>query len=229
MLRPEPGAAQDNETTTPARRRLHSASAPKMPAVTSPSMRTVPSSAGASASKPPSLTCPQAARPGPPPSPSRARWNAIPSSSSRPDAAYAGEVPDAVRSERPRPEPGQPSRSGSGASGVPSNRATESIVRPPYPARTHARGPHFMRHEDAQAALTLNVGARRPHGCASLHARRGVPVLRRRLRRLPARVPFLLGLYRFGGKMCDSTTTSDKAGVIRNVTSSTSGKRDRAQ
>ena len=102
------------EMATPASSRFHSASAPRMPVVTLPSMLTFPSSARSSPSKPPSVTRPQAARPGPVPSPSLARWNALPSSSSRPDRsrvvvpsrAWEPRTPIAVPGQPPAPDPG---------------------------------------------------------------------------------------------------------------------------
>lgn len=120
------------DTAMPASRRLHSASAPRIPVVTSPSMRTSPVSAASLPSKPPTVTRPQAARPGPRPSPSLARWNALPNSNSRPVISRAGALPGRAVCMRPRPVPGQPSSSGPGSSVAPSARATEVSASPSH-------------------------------------------------------------------------------------------------
>ena len=83
------------ESARPASQRPRCASAPRMPVITSPSMRMAPVSASPWPSKPPTVARPQAVRPvpPPPPAPSKARWNELPSSSSRPVTERTGEPP----------------------------------------------------------------------------------------------------------------------------------------
>ena len=93
-------------TATPASIRPKSASAPSVPVSTSPSRPSRPVSESASPSKRPCAARPQAARPGPAPSPSPARWNALPSSSSRPVIVWAGDEA-ATRVDGDRAEAGE--------------------------------------------------------------------------------------------------------------------------
>ena len=83
------------ENARPASQRPRCASAPRMPVITSPSMRMAPVSASPWPSKSPTVARPQAVRPvpPPPPPPSKARWNELPSSSSRPVTERTGEPP----------------------------------------------------------------------------------------------------------------------------------------
>ena len=134
------------ESARPASQRSPCASAPKRPVVTSPSRRTVPFSAGASASKPPTAIRPQAAKPGPPASPPpAARWKELPSSSSRPVMPRAvppvsGSARDGscARAQASSPASGSSSRAAPGvpesvrpASPVPADSAERSMRWPP--------------------------------------------------------------------------------------------------
>ena len=113
-----------SETATPASSRPQPASVPSVPVTTSPPIASRPASDACSPSKRPCATRPQAARPGPAPSPVRRKWNALPSSSSRPvvDCAADGAAPrvddeaaakgddegPAAAESGPPPDPGHP-------------------------------------------------------------------------------------------------------------------------
>ena len=133
----------------------------------------------ASPSKPPTVTRPHAARPGPAPSPSLARWNALPNRSSWPVISRVVVLPGAAVCMRPRPVPGQPPApacpgpdpgdhdpgSGPGSSAAPSARATESqrlaepTPRPPSAARSTA----LTAHRHLRARQRVRQDGRRPH------------------------------------------------------------------
>ena len=114
-------------TATPASSRPQSASVPSVPVTTSPPIARRPVSDACSPSKRPCATRPQAARPGPAPSPARRKWNALPSSNSRPVADCPGggatargdDEGPAAAEPGPPPGPGHPNGSPSVDAGPP--------------------------------------------------------------------------------------------------------------